>query len=54
MAFFTFRLKKDILTHFSPREKYVIVGEWTLGFLVYLAFLTLAQKLATGTYGGES
>ena len=44
MTFFTFRLKKDILTHFSPREKYVIVGEWTLGFLVYLAFLTLSQS----------
>ena len=44
MTFFTFRLKKDILTFFSRREKYVIVSEWTLGFLVYVAFLTLAKS----------
>ncbi len=44
MVFFTFRLKKDILTFFESRSKYVIVTQWTLGFLVYLAFLTLSKS----------
>ena len=44
MVFFTFRLKKDILTFFSHKEKYAIVTQWTLGLLVYLAFLTLSQS----------
>ena len=43
MTLFTFRLKRDILTFFNSREKKVIISEWLLGFLIYIAFLTLAK-----------
>jgi len=44
MVLFTFRLKRDILTFFNANEKRIIVSEWLLGFLIYLAFLTLAKS----------
>ena len=44
MIFFTFRLKKDILTFFTYQEKRWIIFQWTLGFLVYAAFLTLSKS----------
>jgi len=44
MVFFTFRLKRDILTFFDAKEKRLIVGEWVTGFLVYVAFLTLLKS----------
>ena len=44
MVFFTFRLKRDILTFFDAKEKRLIVGEWVVGFLVYVAFLTLSKS----------
>ncbi|MFB3131759.1 MAG: hypothetical protein ACE10K_04475, partial [Rhodothermales bacterium] len=42
--FFTFRLKKDVLTFFNHREKRIVVFQWVLGFAVYVAFLTLAKS----------
>jgi len=44
MLFFTFRLKRDLLTFFETKEKRIIVFEWLLGFLTYVAFLTLAKS----------
>lgn len=44
MVFFTFRLKRDILTFFNDREKRIIVTQWLLGFLIYVAFLTLSKS----------
>lgn len=44
MVFFTFRLKRDILTFFDAKEKRLIVSEWVVGFLVYVAFLTLSKS----------
>lgn len=44
MLFFTFRLKRDILTFFDAKEKKLIVAEWVIGFLVYVAFLTLSKS----------
>ena len=44
MVFFTFRLKRDILTFFDAKEKRLIVGEWIVGFVVYVAFLTLSKS----------
>ena len=43
MVLFTFRLKKDILTFFTIQERKVIVTQWLLGFLIYVAFLTLSK-----------
>ena len=43
MLFVTFRLKKDLLIVFSQVEKRIIVTEWFIGFLVYIAFLTLSE-----------
>ena len=42
--FFTFRLKKDVLTFFNHLEKRIVVFQWVLGFAVYVAFLTLAKS----------
>ncbi len=42
--FFTFRFKKDILTSFERKERWIIVSEYLIGFLVYIAFLTLAKS----------
>jgi len=44
MVFFTFRLKREILTFFDAKEKRLIVAEWVIGFLVYVAFLTLSKS----------
>ena len=44
MMFVTFRLKKDVLTFFNHREKRIVVFQWVLGFVVYVAFLTLAKS----------
>lgn len=44
MVFFTFRLKRDILIFFDAKEKGLIVGEWVVDFLVYVAFLTLSKS----------
>ena len=44
MVFFTFRLKQKILTSFNAKKQRLIVTQWTLGFLVYLAFLTLSKS----------
>lgn len=43
MVFFTFRLKRDILTFFNDNEKRIIVFQWFIGFMVYVAFLTLSK-----------
>ncbi len=40
----TFRLKKDLSTSFKTKEKRMIVFEWLLGVLVYIAFLALAKS----------
>lgn len=44
MTFFTFRLKGSILTFFDEGEKRIIIVEWILGFVVYVAFLTLSKS----------
>jgi len=44
MMFFTFRLKRDILTFFSTKEKRVVVGEWFIGLIIYISFLTLSKS----------
>jgi len=41
---FSFRLKGEILTFFNLKEKRYIVGEYLLGLLIYIAFLTLAKS----------
>jgi len=43
MVFFSLRLKQDILTFFNDSEKRIIVSQWLLGFLIYIAFLTLSK-----------
>ena len=42
--FFTVRLKKDILTGFQSRARWIIISEWLIGILIYLAFLTLSKS----------
>ena len=44
MLLFTFRLKGEILTFFGLKEKRFIVGEYLLGLLIYISFLTLAKS----------
>jgi len=44
MLLFSFRLKGEILTFFNLKEKRFIVGEYLLGLLIYIAFLTLAKS----------
>jgi len=44
MLLFTFRLKGEILTFFGLKEKRIIVGEYLLGLLIYISFLTLAKS----------
>jgi len=44
MMFFSFRLKRDILTFFSTKEKRVVVGEWLIGLIIYISFLTLSKS----------
>ncbi len=44
MLLFSFRLKGEILTFFKLKEKRIIVGEYLLGLLIYIAFLTLAKS----------
>ncbi len=44
MVFFTFRLNQKILTFFNARERKIIVTQWVLGFLVYLAFIALSKS----------
>ncbi len=44
MLFFTFRLKRDILTTFKSREIKIIVSEYIIGFLIYISFLTLSKS----------
>jgi len=43
MVFFTFRLNSVILNSFKAKDKKIIVSEWVIGFLVYIAFLTLSK-----------
>ena len=43
-VFFTFRLKQKILTFFDAKEQRIIVFQWVLGFLIYVAFLTLSKS----------
>ncbi len=43
MLFVTFRMKSDLLSSFNSRQKKLIVAEWLLGFLSYVAFLTLSE-----------
>lgn len=43
MLFFTFRLKKDILTFFDTKQKRAIVFEYLIGLSIYIAFLTLSK-----------
>lgn len=42
--FFTFRLKKEILKSFERKQRWIIIFEYLIGFLVYIAFLTLAKS----------
>lgn len=44
MVLFTFRLKRNILTFFDVRETRIIVAQWLIGFLIYIAFLTLSKS----------
>ncbi|MBN1482529.1 hypothetical protein EH223_10830 [candidate division KSB1 bacterium] len=44
VTFFTFRMRGDVLTFFTTREKMVIIFEWFLGFVIYAAFLTLSKS----------
>lgn len=44
MIFFTFRLKKDILNYFDPKEKFIIASEWFVGLLIYISFLTFSKS----------
>jgi len=40
---FKFRLKKDILTSFNRKMRFVIVGEYLIGLIIYIAFITLSK-----------
>lgn len=42
--FFTFRLKKEILKSFERKQRWIIIFEYLIGFVVYIAFLTLAKS----------
>jgi len=44
MIFFTLRLKKDLLTFFDKKEQWVVVGEWLVGILIYISFLTFSKS----------
>ena len=44
MLLFSFRLKGEILTFFNLKEQRYIVGEYLLGLLIYISFLTLAKS----------
>ncbi|UCE07748.1 MAG: hypothetical protein JSW07_06870 [bacterium] len=44
MLFFTFRLKRDILTSFELKERWIIVSEYFIGLLIYIAFLTFSKS----------
>ena len=43
MLFFTFRLKGDLLASFDGKERWIIVLEYLIGLLIYIAFLTLSK-----------
>ncbi|MBD3287799.1 hypothetical protein GF337_03270 [candidate division KSB1 bacterium] len=42
--FFTFRLKREIVTFFEAGQKRLILVEWVLGFVSYIAFIALAKS----------
>ncbi|HEX9971316.1 MAG TPA: hypothetical protein VGD14_04520, partial [bacterium] len=42
--FFTFRLKREILKSFERKQRWIIIAEYMMGFLVYIALLTLAKS----------
>ena len=42
--FFTFRLKKEILKSFERKQRWIIISEYLIGFLAYIAFLALAKS----------
>ena len=42
--FFTFRLKREIVTFFEAGQKRLILIEWVLGFVSYIAFIALAKS----------
>jgi hypothetical protein len=42
--FFTFRLKKEILKSFERKQRWIVIAEYLMGFLAYIAFLTLAKS----------
>lgn len=42
--FFTFRLKREIITFFEAGQKRLILIEWVLGFVSYIAFVALAKS----------
>ena len=42
--FLTVRLKKDVLTSFQREERWMIISEYILGLLIYIAFLTLSKS----------
>jgi uncharacterized protein YjbI with pentapeptide repeats len=44
MLLFTLRLKRDLLIYFNTKEKLFVVGEWFLGFLIYVYFLWGAES----------
>lgn len=44
MLFFTFRLKGELITFFNTKQKRVIVLEYLIGLLIYIAFLTLTKE----------
>lgn len=44
LTFFTFRLKGDYLTFFDKKEKGIIISQWFIGFIFYLAFFMLSKS----------
>jgi len=44
MLLFSFRLKGELLTFFEKKQKWIIVSEYLIGILIYIAFLTLSKS----------
>jgi hypothetical protein len=44
VVFFSFRLRRDLITFFSGREKKIVVVEWLLGLISYIAFLLFSKS----------
>lgn len=44
MVLITFRLRREVLATFRLRDRWIIVSEWLIGFLILVAFVTLSKS----------